>query len=1144
MKAKIFTLLTFVFCLIASSSYSQTVSGYQNEGANWYFGAYAGLTWTTMQTNDNPTPLMDGALTTNEGVATISDPFGVLLFYTDGQTVWAADHTVWPNTTNTSIGGALLGNASSTQSGVIVPKPGDANTYYVFAVDNNIGADGFTYSRADMTLNSGLGDIDPAEKNISLQTPSCEKCAAVVHANGTDIWVLSHQWSSDAFYAYIVTSTGVDYTNPVITNIGAMNSGSSGVTRGYMKASPGGGKIAVGIEGLNIYELFDFDAATGVLSNVVSFTIPPPTSPGIVFEDCYGVEFSVDEHYLYGSERWGYDIHQWDITAASGADIIASHTVVGTLSTANGGALQLAPDLKIYIARNSKKYLSCITEPLNGGLASGFVEEQVILGPDLASAKTSREGLPTFIATFFNVAEFEFVTSCDTDTTFFTIPNAQQMDNAYWNFNYPSVDPIYLLEDTAAIQPFIYPVGGVYTVELVTERNGDYDTVYQDVYVSSFPIVDLGPDLVLCEDETVFYDLSFNDPLALDGSCDYFWEADLGIVTNYDSSASFLIDKPGIYTVTVMTDSICGAKTDSITIVYNNLVASLGVDVTSGLCQGDTYTLDAEYVNTDYGLTYYQWNTNQISPSINVTSSGTYSVTLSLGACVDVDSIEVFFDAPLYEALDPEIDLCAGSLITLHAGNVGASYAWSTGVFSSTIDVDIPGTYSVSITNACGTLVDEIVVNPLDVPSFDLGADITICEGLPEVVNAFVDGATYLWSTGSVLPQLAVMTAGNYTVTVTNQCGSSYDAINVFGDLPLNNINLGPDTAVCTGFILDVGYPDMEYYWSTNATTQTIEITSTDDYSVDVTNACGTYTDFIHIDVIELDVNLGPDVVICPGDVATLDAGNIGAAFNWSNGGITQTTEVNAAGEYTVMVTNECETKSDTVIVSIFDITLDLGQDIAACDGDVVILDAAHPGSDYTWSTGESTQTIEVDVAGTYSVSLVHNCGTIDDEVEVTFNPLPIVDFGTDTVFIGENSTAILSPGITGIAYLWSTGETTETIEVGAEDIYSVTVTDDNGCEGVGEVVLSITWGVTQVDGSNTVLLYPNPTRDMLNISVNNIVVDKIVVYNSIGKLLGIYDHNGNTISIQTSNMPEGVYFVKVLSKSGEYIIKPFSIVR
>ena len=1136
MKAKLSTLLILLICIFSTNLSAQPTS-YQNEGANWYFGAYAGLTWTTMQANFNPTPLMNGALYTSEGVATISDPAGVLLFYTDGTTVWDSNHMPWPNTLPASPGGTLKGDASSTQSGVIVPKPMDANTYYIFAVDDNIGPNGLTFSRATMSANSGYGDIDLAEKNIQLMTPACEKITAVAHANGLDIWVIVHEWNSANFYVYIVTPAGFNYSAPVITNIGSVNSGSSAVTRGYSKASPGGGKIGVAIEGLDIYELFDFNTATGVLSNALTLTQPN-------FSDCYGIEFSSDEKLLYGSERWGYDLSQWNIGLATNAMIASSYTNVATIGSANGGALQLAPDLKIYLARSGKKYLGCINNPTMAGVGCNYVDEQVLLGPDFANAVQSREGLPTFIATFFNEAEFEFETSCDNDTTFFTIPNAAGLDMGYWNFNYPSTDPFYNRIDTSAEQYFIYPVGGVYTVELITERNGDYDTVHQDVYVSSYPIVNLGPDTVVCTNSIITYDLSFNDPFALDGQCDYFWEADLGTLVFYDSTATYLIDKPGTYTVTVNTDSICGSVTDSIIVIYNNVEADLGVDVTSGLCIGQSLTLDATYSNSSFGVTYYHWNQNQISPTINVTNSGTYSVTLTLGQCTSIDSVYVHFDSQLYSPLGADVNLCSGSSLILDAGNPGANYAWSTGVFSSTINVTNPGTYTVSVTNACGSIVDNIVINPLSIPAFDLGPDLTICQGTPEGISAFVDGATYVWSTGAIAPQIAVMSAGNYAVTVTNQCGSSSDAINVLTDIPLNNLDLGADTSVCMGFVLYAGYSDMDYYWSTNATSDSIIINSTDDYSLDITNECGTYTDYIHIDVIELEVDLGNDVTICPGGTATLNAGNPGAAYNWSNGAVTQSTSVNTAGTYSVIVTNLCESKSDTIVVSVFDTNLDLGSDTAICEGTVLELDAEHPGSTYFWSTGENTQTIEVDQVGTYSVTINHACGSLNDVIDITLNPSPIVDFGADTIFIPENANVTLNPGITGTSYHWSTGASTPTIIANNEGYYYVTVTDEYGCEGTGEVFLQVLWGISQPDENNSVLLYPNPTRDILYISLNNINAVEVNIFSAIGKLVRTYNLDGDKIIVDTNSMPEGVYFVKLITKEGEYIVRPFSILR
>ncbi len=1133
MKSKIFTLLLSVLLLTSAVSWGQ----YLGEGSNWYFGDQAGCTWCTLQANGDPMYLMDGMVDTNEGVATISDSQCNLLFYTDGILVWDALHNVMPNSLGTSPGGSLTGDPSSTQSGVIVPKPMDPNTYYIFSVDANIGSGGLAYTRIDMLANGGTGDVDLAEKNIALFNPSTEKIAAVNHANNGDIWVITHQWNNNQFNVYLVTSTGVNVTTPVISNVGVIHSGTSGNTRGYMKASPGGGMVCLGIEGMNIWELFTFNNSTGQLTDAITLDYT-------MNDDCYGVEFSVDEHYLYGSERWGTDLHQWDVSLTTPAAIIASHQLVATLGTANGGALQLAPDQKIYLARNGTKYLGRINDPILAGTACNYVDNAVLLGPDMNSARDSNEGLPTFIATFFNQAEFTFETSCDHDTVTFFIPNPQGLDMAYWNFDWPTSNPNYIYSGTQDTVQFIYSAGGVYTVELVTERDNDYDTVYADVFFSQTPDVNLGPDQTLCTNETLFFDLSFNDQYALDGSCDYFWEADLGTQTFYDSTATYLIDKPGIYTVTVYSDSICGQVTDILEIEYNNVEADLGVDITSGLCVGDVHVLDATYANQTYGVSTYQWNTGSNQPTINVMSTGIYSVTIYNGQCEDADSIYIEFDNPLTYPLGPNANLCVGSLITLDAGNSGANYAWSTGMFTQTIDVDIPGTYTVTITNACGQIVDDILLTPLDIPEVDLGADITICEGTPEVISAYVDNSTYIWSTGAVTDQIAVFYGGNYAVTVTNECGSNFDEIYVYGDIPLPNYSLGNDTSVCSGFELDAGYANMEYYWSNNATTQSIIITESGDYAVDLTNACGTYSDIIHIDIIEMDVDLGGDTVMCPGTPIILDAGNPGSIYLWSNQAVDQTLQVTQAGTYSVMVTNICETQEDTIVVTEYNMNLDLGADTDICEDDEFELDAGHPGASYSWSNGETTQVIEVLQSGLYELTVSHYCGNLTDEIQITVNPAPVVNFGADTLYITGGLPIVLDPNTSGSAYLWSNDSTSSTIIAEVPGTYSVTVTNDYGCDGEGSVIVKYPFSIDKVKAENKVILYPNPGQNTLYMTFDDLRVSEIRVYSAIGQQISQIQHVEGRVELNTQNLSEGVYFVKIRTNDDILVIKPFSVIR
>ncbi len=181
---------TILFILFTTQLYSQI----PGPTTNWYFGNNAGVTFNS----GAPVALTNGALLTTEGVATISDNSGNLLFYTDGVTVYNRIHGVMAN------GTGLFGDVSSTQSAIIVQKPGSINIYYIFTSDNDVGPNGICYSTVDMNLSGGLGAV--TFKNTSLYAPSCEKLCVVRHCNNIDLWVISHDWNTNVFRAWSVNN--------------------------------------------------------------------------------------------------------------------------------------------------------------------------------------------------------------------------------------------------------------------------------------------------------------------------------------------------------------------------------------------------------------------------------------------------------------------------------------------------------------------------------------------------------------------------------------------------------------------------------------------------------------------------------------------------------------------------------------------------------------------------------------------------------------------------------------------------------------------------------------------------------------------------------------------------------------------------
>lgn len=370
----------------------------QKQGNIWYFGDQAGLDFNS----GNPIALSNGQIDLyptpaphNEGSSVISDSTGSLLFYSNGSKAWNKNHIVMSNGDN------LHGHPSSTQAALIIPKPQSERYFYLFTTDaftvDNLKY-GLCYSIVDMCLNNGLGDVISNQKNILLLDTVAEKLTATKHANGTDYWVVTHKYFSNAFYSYLLTANGI--TDTVISHIGAVHQniwipGSTDAAIGQMKISPNGTKIALCFSNTNpaVSELFNFNKSTGVVSNLISL---PTDSIGM---NLYGVEFSPDNSKLYFSYNEYSRIYQYDLTAGGGnpASIKSSRILISNTSNQNNRVfgMQLGSDGKIYVARLQKTFLAAINNPNALGITCNYVDSAVSLNGELCSYS-----IPSFITNY------------------------------------------------------------------------------------------------------------------------------------------------------------------------------------------------------------------------------------------------------------------------------------------------------------------------------------------------------------------------------------------------------------------------------------------------------------------------------------------------------------------------------------------------------------------------------------------------------------------------------------------------------------------------------------------------------------------------------------------------------------------------
>lgn len=299
-------------------------------------------------------------------------------------------------------------------------------------------------------------------------------------------------------------------------------------------------------------------------------------------------------------------------------------------------------------------------------------------------------------------------------------------------------------------------------------------------------------------------------------------------------------------------------------------------------------------------------------------------------------------------------------------------------------------------------------------------------------------------------------------------------------------------------------------------------------------------------------VSLGNDTSFCIGNSVILTATSTATTFLWDNASTIATRTVNAAGTYSVQVTdaNNC-IGHDTVVVTENALpVVNLGNDTAICDGDAVVLDAGNAGSTYAWDNAATTQTTTITTDGTYSVSVTDGNGCNGhDTIIVTTIPPPSGSIGITTSGAGVYNFSITNPqGVLGNK--WNFGDQSAestnsnvTHTYTANGDYIVTLTLYGQCDTViltdtiNEKGLHI--GNIKVD-DKALLLYPNPTQNNVTIENKlNYILKEIVVYNVLGQvLLQEKAQSDNKHELNVNHLPAGLYNIKIVTDKGNVIRK------
>jgi gliding motility-associated-like protein len=1075
----------------------------------WYFGNNAGIKFS----NGSAAADDKGKIDTKEGVSSITDNNGNLLFYTDGRKIFFKDGKEMASLTKDTLGGSSV----STQSAVIVPQPscqGCQSIYYVFTTTEINGKKQLSYSVVDIRQNKGQGKV--IEKNVVLDDePSTEQVVSHFVKKDSTYWVISHDYGTDSIRLRRVTKNGVSISK--VIKIGSrIDSTFKG--EGYLKVSKDGTKLAIAIPGgkRNLVEVYDFADSTNVdgdiLKNkkIIDLGPAPPT--------VYGIEFSPDSKTLFATmkadtikKKDSYSsLLRFDLTSGDSTSIAKSKFTIDSTKKEYYGAVQLGPDGKIYVAVQGSTFLGVIKLPNDTVSTKSLNKDYYERNGLNLNGKTSQLGLPTNFSE--NQTKNEGIGISAPDTCFGSPTSFQtnhlcgdklKNNRTDWKFyrgeipqdGKPVGSPIASIQggdgDKGLQTSYTFDSPGKYYVVVNMGNRCKPDTMLppQPFEVKPLPKPDLGPDLELCANS-----ITLDSKVRLD-STHYFWF----------QNRKFL-------------------PKDSL-------------------------------------------------QTLNVKQSGSYIVVVENRGCVGGDSIKVVLAKAKALNLGPDTLICAGSPIALDASNAagaGSTYLWSTGAISAKIIVGAAGRYIVTVTTPIGNTTcktsDTINVRVRPKPVFGISSiPPTACNGSDGSIKLTgfpPTGYTFSWTKGGVsIPTTGVgdgvllLTTGTYKILIRSAttCDTTISVTLKSPATPNANISTTPVPVTCisdgeikisvannsafkpTSFILRQKSDDVIVRQGVMASIfvkngeYAIKGLFEGTYYIDFRNAEGcqfTSPNITLSKVPRTDVSLLPAPTgKCEGDSVKLSPLNYkDGSIRWSTGATTLNISVVTTGKYTVTVTSsdgKCRSTANSNVVFTPSPKVNITAPSRLCLTPFPTQLIASPsGGTWAGSNVNSAGVFTINAVGIYEVryEVTQSGCKGKDRKEITVLDAPIFELGPDKSLCRGNTDFIgVATPQTGVNYRWSSGENTPTIFP----------------ERTGKYTLTATKGLCRTLDDITVTILPSPfvnLKDEIPLCVPSTLPVRLDAGGGVG-LSYLWTPGGQkTRQISVNNI--GNYSVKVTNTS------------
>lgn len=533
----------------------------------------------------------------------------------------------------------------------------------------------------------------------------------------------------------------------------------------------------------------------------------------------------------------------------------------------------------------------------------------------------------------------------------------------------------------------------------------------------------------------------------------------------------------GTYTLTI-TDAVSKKLVLNSTL-HQPQALQLQASTTQTSCGASTGSIDLSVSGGTAPYTY-AWNTGAATQDLSSLAAGTYNVTVTdANNCTTTGSYTIGGTSTMQLSLSGGSIGCTTSAITASqsGGTAPYSYRWNTGATTSSITPTAAGTYTLTVTDATGCkatasttlsgnsepiLISQQFSSPSCANGTDAWIDVTVSGGSGSY--------TYKWSNGSTTEDLAGITAGYYTIVVTDSKGCSATARVSVPNKPaiglVANEIKQPD---CLGNLGSItvsafnGTAPYTYNWTHGATGESLTGLAPGYYTLIVTDANGCKSSR----TFQIKEPSKPQVQISGGScgsstlTASVSGGQGPYSYEWSTGATTGSINGTSGQYYTVTVTDQmgCTAEADIEVDEIGSaISLSTTATNPDCFGSLngsIDLSLSGGTGNYTivWSNGATTEDLTNIGAGTYTVTITDEGGCKKTATVNLSSPAAITIVATETISancVGLGSITVAAQnGIAPYTYAWTHGATGSSLDNLQPGQYTVTATDAKGCQSI-----------------------------------------------------------------------------------------------